>query len=121
MSQKPSHIAKLESQRKSEYFLKSKFHGKKVSDWALVCMELYNPNKFDVIVEIDRTKLAYIRQNGITDTPHKAILKADSFLFLPHRFYLLTGVGIPKGEQISLIVNQGDTMFIGNKYQSRPE
>lgn len=103
-----------------EYFLeKNNAAVKKVSDSALVIMEIYNPNKFAIRFDVDQRMLWYIRENGIIEKPYWGIIKPDGFQLLPHRFYLMKGVGVPDGEPVSVIVNQGNNIGIGNKYPSR--
>ena len=108
----------LDERNKSEYFLKNKLQGAKGGDFALVMMEIHNPNKFAIRFDIQKDMLWYIRENGITETPHSGIIQPGGFQILTHRFYVLTGLGLPKGEEAPVIINMGNNMGIGNTLPS---
>lgn len=108
----------IDERNKSEYFLKNKLQGAKGGDFALVMMEIHNPNKFAIRFDIDKTMLWYIRYNNITETPHSGIIQPGGFQILTHRFYILTGIGLPQGEPVNVIVNMGNNMGIGNTLPS---
>ncbi len=95
-----------------------KNNSKSVMDTHLIEVEYYNPNKFDILFERDKRYFDYINLNNIPLGPVKAILKADSFLILPHQYY------IPKAlngaEIFNLTVNMGDLKRKGNKLPSLP-
>lgn len=104
--------------RPGEGFLRKNV--KAVHDELLTCREVYNPNKFDVIFTRNIDKDLYILRAGIPLGEIRMVCKADDFLFLPHGYFFAKGDGVPNGEMISVITNQGDAMRKGNKLPSPP-
>lgn len=91
-----------------------------VHDEHLLHREIYNPNKFPIEFRRNKDMDQYVSSSFIPLGPELAICKPDDFLYLPHIYYLVSGVGIPDGTPIDVIQNFGDSMFKGNKLPSRP-
>lgn len=101
---------------KREHFLQGNSKG--VMDEHLIHRELYNPNKFDVIMTRNTSMDNYIRDAGIILGPAWAICKADGFLYLPHGYYFSKATnGAPS---FPMLVNFGSNIGIGCKQASRP-
>lgn len=93
---------------------------KGVHDEHLVHREVYNPNRFAIVFERQNEMLTYIRAAKIPEGEIYLICKPDSFLYLPHGYYVASIPDAPKGEIGSFVTNFGDSMFIGNKKISLP-
>lgn len=91
---------------------------KTYADVNLLQREYHNRNKFDIIFERNTAWDLYVLKSGKALGPAKAICKADDFLYLPHAYYSLTGVGVPPGEPMDVLINLEDAMFKGNKLPS---
>lgn len=82
-------------------------HGKAhASDFNMVACEAYNAGK---------NTLIFTSMNDNFDV-RKCL--PDTFLFLPHRYYVVT---TSDGEPAKILFNYGDEKFKGNKKASRPE
>lgn len=118
----------IDERNKSEYFLKNKFHSRKVSDGGLVMIEIYNPNSFTVkmirqkgYVNDSMTIEKYILMSGGDLGPNVVEVKPNCFAVLLHNYYYAEGVGLPQGEPINMIVNMGNQIGVGNRLPSRPD
>lgn len=91
-----------------------------VADDRLLCREIVNNNKFDVVAEMDRNRIPYIRAAGITPGFLKVLIRAGDSAFLYHGFYTFTGVGLPKGEMFDLVIKVGRNIGDGENLPSQP-
>lgn len=91
-----------------------------VFDPMLLQREYHNRNKFAVEFTIDARWIPYvIRSKGIEKRgPDKAVVEPDEFLYLPHGYYIIKGVGVPDGEPVNMLINLEKNMFKGNKKAS---
>ena len=102
--------------RPGDAFLRKK--QKAVYDDRLICVEIYNPNNFDILVERDKRFDRMVVSAKIPLGPERAICKADDFLFLPHQFVIYTAMnGAPF---LDIVTNKGDLIGKGNKFPSAP-
>jgi hypothetical protein len=91
---------------------------KSVSDENLVRREIYNQNKFDIVFELDVSRIGYIIAAGIAPGPGRVICKSDGFCILNHNYYI---VRTPYKECLAhFVVNFGDAIGKGQKKPSRP-
>lgn len=87
-------------------------------DELLVRRELYNPNKFDLIFELDQRFIQHIKLHGRPTYHFKWMLKADMFQVVPHMYWTITtSNGSPTYD---LIQNFSKTIGMGNKHPSLP-
>lgn len=66
--------------------------GRVVGDEHLIRREFYNPNKFNVQFSRQNDMVAYIMDAGIDPGPPFKLLAHDSFLVLPHAYYVVTAM-----------------------------
>lgn len=99
-----------------EGFLRKK--AKAVHDEHLICREIFNPNKFAIVFRRNIDKDIYIMRAGIPLGELIMICNPESFLFLPHGYFLPRAEGVPDGEQVSIITNFGDSIGKGNRNPS---
>lgn len=91
---------------------------KTFSDVHLLQREYHNRNKFTVKFVRDRTKDQYILMAGKNLGPLMTFVKPDELIYLPHGYYIISGVGIPVGEPIEMLMNLENQMHKGNKIPS---
>lgn len=87
-------------------------------DVQLLQREFFNKNKFVVKFTRMREHETYVQTAGKSLGPEFAYLKPDEFLYLPHGYYIIEGVGVPQGEPIDLLMNLEKNMFKGIKVPS---
>ena len=110
-------LRKILGNKKSEHFIKEG-RVKGVFDEMLIHREIFNPNKFDLVVTRNNSMTQYILDAKIPLGPPMAVCKADSWLYLPHGYYFVKAAnGADAG---SFITNFGDAIGIGNRYPSLP-
>lgn len=88
------------------------------ADVNLLQREYFNRNKFLVKFVRDKTKDHYVIQAGKNLGPDVAFCLPEDFLYLPHGYYQIEGVGVPKGEPVEMLMNLEKAMFKGNKTPS---
>lgn len=84
-----------------------------------LCREIYNPGAEDIVFDNIHPMRARMWFHG--KTPNywmRLVCRPGEWIFLPHGMY--TGT-VKSGRPITVVVNFGDNMFIGNKHPSRPE
>jgi len=91
---------------------------KAVIDEMLIHRELYNPNKFPVVITRRFEMDEYILKSGIPIGPKKISLLHDQFAYLPHGYYKVESVNGP--EIFDMILTFGDQIGRGNKRPSVP-
>lgn len=91
---------------------------KAYADVQLLQREFYNPNKFRAKFTRMKEKDIYVLATGKKLGPEIAFCEPDGFLYLPHGYYVIEGVGVPKGEPINMLMNLEKAMFKGNKVPS---
>lgn len=91
---------------------------KSFADVNLLQREYFNKNKFSVQFTRDVNKDKYVVSCGKVLGPAVAFCKPDDFLYLPHGYYIVRGVGVPDGEPIEMLMNLEKSMFKGNKVPS---
>lgn len=91
-----------------------------VHDEMLLHREIYNPNSFAVDFVRSKDMDQYVRSSLIPLGPEFARCEPGGWLYLPHAYYVASGVGLPLGTPVSIIQNFGDEMFKGNKKVSLP-
>ena len=91
---------------------------KAVIDEMLIHRELYNPNKFPVVLTRKFEMDEYILKSGIPLGPKKISLLHDQFTHLPHGYYKVESVNGP--EIFDMIMTFGDQIGRGNKRPSVP-
>jgi hypothetical protein len=91
---------------------------KTYADVNLLQREYHNKEKFDVIFERNTQYDIYVIQAGKALGPARAVCKSDDFLYLPHAYYSLTGVGVPIGTPMTVLINLEHNMYKGNKLPS---
>lgn len=91
---------------------------KGVYDPRLIRREFYNPNDFDILVELDPKSVEYVRSSGIATGPGKQWLKAKSWLLVNHNYLILTAKnGAPLFDLIEIF---GNRIGKGEKLPSLP-
>lgn len=88
------------------------------ADPKMVCCEVYNGNKFDIIFQSQK-------QENIGTKYFNIKCKADDFCFLPHQYYFCRGIEkngtlMPSHVLIDVILNFGESKFKGIKKASVP-
>ena len=89
------------------------------SDPLLLQCEYHNRGKYRIKFTRLKENDQYVLLSGKKNLgPEIAFLEPEGFLYLPHSFYLIEGIGMPKGEPIELLRNTEKAMFKGNKTPS---
>lgn len=93
---------------------------KTIFDPHLLQREYHNQNSFQVRFTRMRQYDAYVVRAGKYLGPAIVTVEPDCFVYLPHGYYLIEGVGVPKGEPLKMLMNLEKAMFRGNKIPSNP-
>lgn len=84
-------------------------------DPLMIAVEVYNPNKFPIEFHRRTDCDHYVAMSGKAPGPRMIRCEPDGFCILPHRYYLGQGIGLPLGEPVNVVLNEGPSMGKGIK------
>ena len=88
------------------------------ADTNLLQREYHNRSNHTVRFTRQTSADIYILKARKNLGPLVAEVKPGEFIYLPHGYYVVEGVGLPKGEPIEMLMNLEKSMFQGNKIPS---